>query len=184
MPCPPSDVACELGRIADQLSGWDWDGFAATLVATLLGALFALLGAWLLAQRDGKERNQLRLTEAIVRTMHAAIAANNALGLLAGANSIAEVHSRATQMGAAGLELSAARLLARPGSEEERTLLLLETLMPRFIGDATRAQHPERFKVLVRLLGHWPKSGRRSDHEALRRLIQVEINKVAPVTPS
>lgn len=81
MPCSPSEIACQLDRIADQLTNWDLEGFAATLVATLLGAGVALLGAWWLADRDGEERYQLRLTEAIVRAIQAAVVANQALGV-------------------------------------------------------------------------------------------------------
>lgn len=83
-------------------------------------------------------------------------------------------------MAAVGLEISSARLLARPGSQEELTLQKLEQLIPHFIGSDTRAQHPDRFLVVVRLLGEWPKAGRRPNHEKMRELIQTELDMVNP----
>ncbi|MFN3948656.1 hypothetical protein [Microbacterium sp.] len=41
MECNPTSIACQLGRIADSTSGFDWDGFWATLLATIVGAVVA-----------------------------------------------------------------------------------------------------------------------------------------------
>lgn len=39
--CESRSVACQLGRIAESMSGFDWDSFWATLLATVVGALVA-----------------------------------------------------------------------------------------------------------------------------------------------
>jgi hypothetical protein len=44
MDCSSSrTLACELGRIADALNGFDWNSFVSTLIATLVGAGIAAL---------------------------------------------------------------------------------------------------------------------------------------------
>lgn len=52
MECSTGDWACELSRIADALSGFDWNSFAATLLATLVGAGVAAGVSFWLAERD------------------------------------------------------------------------------------------------------------------------------------
>lgn len=41
MDCSPASITCQLDRIADQLSEFDWNAFTATLIATIIGALVA-----------------------------------------------------------------------------------------------------------------------------------------------
>lgn len=52
MNCDPSTIACELGRIADSVSGFDLGGFLSTLLATLIGAAAASGTALWLAARE------------------------------------------------------------------------------------------------------------------------------------
>lgn len=52
MNCDPSTIACELGRIADSVSGFDVGGFLSTLLATLIGAAAASGTALWLASRE------------------------------------------------------------------------------------------------------------------------------------
>lgn len=39
--CDTRPIACELQRVADAMTGFDWNGFASTLLATLIGAFVA-----------------------------------------------------------------------------------------------------------------------------------------------
>ncbi|MFD4957135.1 hypothetical protein [Microbacterium sp. NPDC058389] len=41
MDCASTPIACQLDRIADAMTGFDWNGFATTLIATIIGALVA-----------------------------------------------------------------------------------------------------------------------------------------------
>ncbi|AVL96915.1 MULTISPECIES: hypothetical protein [Microbacterium] len=52
MTCDTGDWACELSRIADAMNGFDWNAFAATLLATIIGAAVAAGVSFLLAERD------------------------------------------------------------------------------------------------------------------------------------
>lgn len=52
MNCSTGDWACELSRIADAMNGFDWNGFAATLLATLVGAGVAAGVSFWIAERD------------------------------------------------------------------------------------------------------------------------------------
>lgn len=52
MSCDTGAWACELSRIADAMNGFDWNGFAATLLATIIGAAVAAGVSFLLAERD------------------------------------------------------------------------------------------------------------------------------------
>lgn len=52
MNCSMGDWACELSRIADAMNGFDWNNFAATLLATLIGAGVAATVSFWLAERD------------------------------------------------------------------------------------------------------------------------------------
>jgi hypothetical protein len=52
MNCSTGDWACELSRIADAMNGFDWNSFAATLLATLVGAGVAAAVSFWLAERD------------------------------------------------------------------------------------------------------------------------------------
>lgn len=52
MNCSTGDWACELTRIADAMNGFDWNSFAATLLATLIGAGVAAGVSFSLAARE------------------------------------------------------------------------------------------------------------------------------------
>lgn len=52
MNCSKGDWACELSRIADAMNAFDWNSFAATLLATLVGAGVAAGVSFWLAERD------------------------------------------------------------------------------------------------------------------------------------
>lgn len=71
--CEEYRISCQLGRIADSVSGGGTETFVATLIATVAGALIALLGSWLLdrtrANKDAADRYQRSLDAALQRTM-------------------------------------------------------------------------------------------------------------------
>lgn len=78
--CNVYGITCQLDRIADSLSAFDWGAFIATIIATLLGAAVALLGAWLLdrsrsrysaaqAKLEAQDRYERRLDEAFYRLL-------------------------------------------------------------------------------------------------------------------
>lgn len=52
MECTTGDWGCEFTRIADAMSGFDWNNFASTLLATLVGASVAAAVSFWLANRE------------------------------------------------------------------------------------------------------------------------------------
>lgn len=65
MTCDPADIACNIDRIANDLTGFDLEGALATLAATLIGAGIAGLVAWLIFRGESNERYEQRLTDAV-----------------------------------------------------------------------------------------------------------------------
>lgn len=53
---------------------WNWVTFGQTVLATLIGATTALLGAWWLAGIERRSRYEARLTDALVRVVNEAYA--------------------------------------------------------------------------------------------------------------
>lgn len=76
MDCERFRISCQLDRIADELTGFDWDAFSATLIATVIGAALALAGTWWLDRRRSRtETAQLyvrRLDDALYRFLQEA----------------------------------------------------------------------------------------------------------------
>lgn len=58
MKCDTYPISCQLDRIADSLTQYDWDNFAGTIVATVLGAAVALFGSWWLDQKRERIENR------------------------------------------------------------------------------------------------------------------------------
>lgn len=46
MSCNPALVACQISRLVDASSGWDWNGFVSTLIASVVGALVGVGGVY------------------------------------------------------------------------------------------------------------------------------------------
>lgn len=64
MDCELQPLACELKRIADDLTQPDIDGFIATLLATLIGAAVALAGSFWLERRRARQEDARELSKA------------------------------------------------------------------------------------------------------------------------
>lgn len=71
MDCEKYRISCQLEQIADKLTGFDTGAFISTLLATVIGAILALLGAWWLDRRrhknEAKQRYEQRLDDALYR---------------------------------------------------------------------------------------------------------------------
>ncbi|KQY77544.1 hypothetical protein ASD13_02370 [Microbacterium sp. Root1433D1] len=71
--CEEYRISCQLERIADSVGGGGGETFVATLLATVVGALIALLGSWLLdrarSKKDAADRYERNLDAALQRTM-------------------------------------------------------------------------------------------------------------------
>lgn len=66
MDCAPATISCELDRIADQLTGFDINGFLATLIATLIGAFVAGVVSIALYRHEVSNRRKGEIDLAVV----------------------------------------------------------------------------------------------------------------------
>lgn len=67
--CDPVLIACQISHLPERLDGWDWNGFASTLIATLVGALLGLVGVWLGFRWQRNQRYNEILDDCIVRVL-------------------------------------------------------------------------------------------------------------------
>lgn len=58
-------LACRLDEMIEIMTGFDWNAFAAALLATLFGAAVALAGSFLIAHLDRVQQDSRRLDEAL-----------------------------------------------------------------------------------------------------------------------
>ncbi|NYD76122.1 hypothetical protein [Leifsonia soli] len=58
MSCHHNDLACQVARLADSLTGFDWDGFVATVLATVVGAAAAALVSIVLYRHELRTRRR------------------------------------------------------------------------------------------------------------------------------
>lgn len=70
MPCDPAYVACQVSRLVDALSGWDWNTFVSTLIATLFGGVISLVGVWWGLRWQRRNQYNAAVDEAVVRFLH------------------------------------------------------------------------------------------------------------------
>lgn len=168
-------VACQLDRIADALEGWDWNAFTATLIATIVGALFALLGAAWLAKRDRRERYETRLTDAIVAVSTALT--DDMLAILRYAQD--GNPDEPGFIGTNGKEffnaLGTAQRVAR--GEDAETLAALYLAMMAYM-DGKPSERAEILGEVDSILGHWRM--RNYDHATARRKAEELAARFAP----
>lgn len=170
------EVACQLDRIADSLEGWDWNAFAATLIATIIGALFALGASAWLARRDRRERYETRLTDAIIATTTAMT--DDMLAILRHVQdgNPDEPAFFGTNGKAVYSALGTAQMIAR--GKDSDTVAAVGMPMTAYV----KAKPTERLAILAELdsiLGHWRMG--MYDHAAARKKAAELAAKFAPV---
>lgn len=118
MHCADLPIACQLERIADQLTGFDWNNFASTLLATLVGAgVAAGVSFWLAARERPQPMWRTHIDEP------SAVSATGTASLRLTLSNIgdgAAYHPRVTLVGAGFLgDKSHSRDLLEPGDSLE-----------------------------------------------------------------
>jgi hypothetical protein len=69
MPCDPFRISCQLSQLVAAQSGWDWNSFATTLVATLIGGALGVFGVWLGFRWQSKHRYREVLDDCLVKVL-------------------------------------------------------------------------------------------------------------------
>ncbi|MFD4957853.1 hypothetical protein [Microbacterium sp. NPDC058389] len=64
--CENDPISCQLGRIVEEMSRFDWNDFLSTLIATLVGAAIAAIISVLLYRHESKTRRTAEITDAVV----------------------------------------------------------------------------------------------------------------------
>ncbi|MFE6967561.1 hypothetical protein ACFVAJ_20975 [Agromyces sp. NPDC057679] len=151
---------------------WNWVTFGQTVLATLIGATVALLGAWWLARIERRSRYEARLTDALVKVVNAA----SEIG-----GRVFE-ENRLTPLKVAGFDhsetpltmaLDASTMVAR--GENKKTMYAAIALTVLYT-PATASGRILVLEELIRIIGYW-RTGELNDRQT-RDAFAAAISKV------
>lgn len=156
--CEPNQISCQLNRIADEVTGFDFDAFLSTLIATVIGAVIALLGAWILDRRrakaEARDRYELLLNDALYRFLEEV---GERRGVLATADS-SPLPSPSTLHAAA----TVARMVARDADAEATKQMQYAVDRVAKLDSASAQEHQ------VRIIGQVVRAWRAGSHDAAK----------------
>lgn len=158
MDCEQYQISCQLKRIADEVTSFDADAFLSTLIATVVGAALALLGAWVLDRRrakaEARDRYELLLNDALYRFLEEV---GERRGVLAAAGS-SPLPSPSTLHAAANV----ARMVAR-GADAEAT-----KQMQYAVDRVSKLNSAGIQENQVRIIGQIVRAWRAGSHDAAK----------------
>ncbi|WP_223692777.1 hypothetical protein [Leifsonia poae] len=189
MSCSGADLTCEVARVADALSGFDWDGFTATLLATIVGAAVAALVSIYLYRHELRTRRRgdvdagvvalIRAIQAFTRDyamFQSTLKARAHQSLLAVKNGWDERIVVTPEPDRAELDTAVEALVVMTNKKErvvaERVRQVLYEL--NFIKDAEQAAL--EFHAVRRVLVAW-RATKRSDEETIRNLNVIDARR-------
>lgn len=187
MECSDSQVSCQLGRIADAMTGFDVNGFLATLIATLVGALIAGAVSIALYRREAANRTRGEVDAAVVTLIRAIQEYSGALRQWQ-----LDIKSHAMQLtfGRRPQPQTAPRTPDRSTMDTAvEALVVLTAKSERRVADATRQilyeltfmedeeQRSKEFAAVRRVLVAW-RAKRRSDAETIASLELLDTRRV------
>lgn len=188
MGCNESQISCQLDRIADAMSGFDTNGFLATLIATLVGATIAGTVSVALYRREATSRRRSEIDTATVTLIRAIQEHSDAFRHW-------QVEYQAFSVNAFQSIGTPSQTLAPPLPPDRASidtaveaLVLLTVKSERKVADSTRQilyelaflekadQRTNEFAAVRRVLVAW-RAKRRTDEETLASLATVEARR-------